>query len=77
VDGHSQESRRTITILPASTTIPARRNFSTGTNGTPERTRENRSMKGPMINLLRDPFTLIAALTVVVLVVEIVAVHWL
>jgi len=32
-------------------------------------------MKSPMINLLRDPFTLIAALTVVVLAVEIVAVH--
>ena len=30
-----------------------------------------------MINLLRDPLTLIAALTVVVLAGEIVAVHWL
>ena len=77
MDDHSQESRRTITISPASTTIPARPNFPTGTNGTPERTRGNRSMKGPMINLLRDPFILIAALTVVVLAGEIVVVHWL
>ena len=30
-----------------------------------------------MINLLRDPLTLIAALTVVVLAAELVAVHWL
>ena len=29
-----------------------------------------------MDKLLRDPFTVIAALTVVVLAVEIVAVHW-
>jgi len=30
-----------------------------------------------MDKLLRDPFTLIAALMVVVLAVEVVAVHWL
>ena len=29
-----------------------------------------------MINLLRDPLTLIAALMVAVLAVEVVAVHW-
>lgn len=30
-----------------------------------------------MIKVLRDPFALIAVLTVVLLAVEIVAVHWL
>ncbi len=30
-----------------------------------------------MINLIRDPLTLIAALTVLVLAGEVVAVHWL
>jgi hypothetical protein len=34
-------------------------------------------VEGPMNKLLRDPFTLIAALTVVVLGVEIVAARWL
>ena len=37
---------------------------------------EQTEQEGPMINLLRDPLTLIAALMVAVLAVEIVAVHW-
>jgi hypothetical protein len=37
---------------------------------------EQTEQEGPMNNLLRDPFNVIAALTVVVLAVEIVAVHW-
>ena len=37
---------------------------------------EQTKQEAPMNNLLRDPFTMIAALTVVVLAVEIVAVHW-
>ena len=37
---------------------------------------EQTNQEGPMEKMLRDPFTVIAALTVVVLAVEIVAVHW-
>ncbi len=35
------------------------------------------NQEGPMDKLLRDPFTLIVALTFVMLAVEIAAVHWL
>ncbi|WP_428672013.1 hypothetical protein [Reyranella sp.] len=35
------------------------------------------NQEGPMDKLLRDPFTLIVALTVIVLAVEIAAVRWL
>jgi len=57
--------------------IPCRPNFATVIGSALARSLSASSRRAPMINLLRDPLTLIAALTIALVAGEIVAVHWL